>query len=212
MKQLELNDNLLDASAGEVLARGTWKQLESILLNFNSLGDQGLKKLSTANWAKLKELHLVGNSIGNSGIEGLIRMKLPLLQKLFLSNNLITADGCKVLARGQWKQLKTLEIDGNIMRDDSMLHLTRLGCYNLGDLRVFGSNTCVMETEMRKQDTTPTMAGLSWLIKGCWSRLRIQATLGKFGPMKKGTFIHSDPIKDMVEQGNVKVVFKVEIK
>lgn len=137
-------------------------------------------------------------------------MNVPLLQKLYLSNNLLTDDGCKVLAMGQWKQLKTLEIDGNVLRDDAMFYLTRLGCPNLGNLRVYGSNTCVMEAD-RKLDF-PTLTGLSWLIKGCWSRLKIEATLGKFGPMKKGNFIHCDPIKDMIEQANVKVVFKVEIK
>lgn len=204
LKQLTLNDNLLDAAAGGVLAMGNWKDLEMLCLNFNSLGDQGLKNLSSHNWVRLKELHLLNNNITNAGIAGLVSMQLTYLQKLLLSNNLITDDGCKVLARGQWKQLKTLEIEGNVLKDDAFRYLIRLGCYNLGSLRVFSSKNCMMGAD-RKTEAVPTMGGLSWLIKGCWMRLQIELTLNKFGGMRKDYFIASNPIREMMELANVTV-------
>lgn len=99
-------------------------------------------------------------------------MNVPHLQKLLLSNNVITDDGCKALARGQWKQLKSLELDGNFLKNDALLYLTRLGCFNLGSLELFGSKTYVIDSG-QKQESVPTIGGLSWLVKGCWNRVKV---------------------------------------
>jgi Ran GTPase-activating protein (RanGAP) involved in mRNA processing and transport len=65
LKHLYLNDNLLDANAGSVLADAIWAKIEIINLNFNSLGSLGLKTLQKNTWKTLKELYLLKNNITN---------------------------------------------------------------------------------------------------------------------------------------------------
>ena len=168
--------------------------LEELNLNFNQLGNTGLKSLSPHPWSKLREFHLRNNNIGNKGIIGLASMNMHLLQRLVLGDNKITNDGCKFIARGQWRQLKYLEVDGNFIQDDGLDHLTKLGSYNLQTLSIFAARTDVISVESEKPGI-PTMVGLVSLVKGCWSRLKVEMSVGICGPTSKDNFLMDTDVR-----------------
>ena len=49
------------------------------------------------------------------------------------------------------------------------------------------------------------MASLTYLANGCWNRLKVDLSLGKFGPINRDNFILDMEVRDMLELGNVTV-------
>ncbi|MEJ1932570.1 leucine-rich repeat domain-containing protein [Nostoc sp. NIES-2111] len=130
LQSLDLRFNNIGDAGTKHLAQLTG--LQSLNLRSNNIGDAGAEHL--AQLTGLQSLNLPGNDIGDAGAEHLA--KLTSLQSLSLSSNYIGDEGAKHLA--QLTSLQSLNLRSNNIGDAGAEHLAKLT--GLQSLYLSGNN------------------------------------------------------------------------
>ena len=121
LRILDLNKNSLKSKGVLYLCQYKFfHSLESLNLNNNKIGDEGLNHIANGFFYKLKELYLEHNSITSVGIKYLIEAEFTNdLMILSLSDNKKIGDtGIKYMKEHKgWKKLSTLILDNTGLND-----------------------------------------------------------------------------------------------
>ena len=121
---------------------GKFTSLESLNLNFNEIGDEGLKQLADGVFSKLNSLYLFNNNISEEGIGYLVKAifakNLIILQ---LSENKKIGDtGIRIIKEHKvWDKLNTLNLNATGLTDVALGYFTEALMPKLKQLSILGN-------------------------------------------------------------------------
>jgi Leucine-rich repeat (LRR) protein len=113
LTSLDLGKNDIGDEGAKSLASGRLISLKTLYLGYNSIGDEGTQALASGNLTALTCLNLESNNIGDEATQAIASGNLTALTKLNLVYNDIGAAGAKALASGKLTALEMLDLQVN---------------------------------------------------------------------------------------------------
>ena len=129
LQTLILENNSIGHEGATALSKNTtWSSLRTLNLGYNSIGDKGVTALSqNTTWINLQTLNLEQNSIGDKGATALSKNTIWInLETLYLGGNSIGYKGAIALSQNTtWINLQTLDLEQNSIGDKGATALSQ---------------------------------------------------------------------------------------
>ena len=124
------------------MSQGKFGCLESLNLNFNEIGDEGLNHIANGFFSKLNYLYLFNNNISAEGIKYLVKAEFANnLIILSLSENQNIGDsGVRIIKEHKgWNKLNTLNLNATGLTDLALRYLGESSMPKLKKLNLLGN-------------------------------------------------------------------------